>query len=214
MHIDVFHDTACPWCRIGKQHLRTAIAQWMREGGAPVTVTYRSFFLNPAIPPEGYGFREYMHAKGGGRVALEDWFDAPRQAGARAGIIFDFERIDRAPNTLLSHQLIAAAPDALREAMIDALYDAYFQYGQDIGDRATLITIAQEVGMDADTATAALDAADVRASVLADIAFAEQVGITGVPFFIVGGRLAFSGAQPADRILNVLKQAAHEQERS
>ncbi len=98
MRIDVFHDIACPWCRIGKAHLQDALDKW---DGEPVEVHYHPFFLNPSIPPEGYPFKAYMLAKGGGSVPLEQWFAAPREMGQRAGMTFNFEQIEHAPNTML-----------------------------------------------------------------------------------------------------------------
>jgi predicted DsbA family dithiol-disulfide isomerase len=204
MRIDVFHDTACPWCRIGKAHLKQAIAQWT---GDPVTVQYHAFFLNPDIPPEGYPFREYMTAKGGGQVPMEGWFDAPRQMGQQAGLTFNFEAIDRAPNTTRSHQLIMLAPPDLQEQVIDAVYAAYFEQGQDIGDLDVLVSIAAACGLDAETVRAELAADSQQAAVMASARQGAQIGVRGVPFFIVNQRLAFSGAQPADVILDVMRQA-------
>ena len=94
MQIDVFHDIACPWCRIGKAHLKQALQNWH---GEPVEVSYRAYFLNPDIPVEGYEFAPYMTAKGGGRVPMEQWFAQPRDAGERAGVVFNFDRIEKAP---------------------------------------------------------------------------------------------------------------------
>jgi predicted DsbA family dithiol-disulfide isomerase len=205
MRIDVFHDTACPWCRIGKQHLKLALAQW---DGEPVTVHYHAYFLNPAIPPAGYRFQEYMHAKGGGRVPLEQWFTAPREMGARAGVIFNFEKIEYAPNTLLSHCLIAAVPEPQRESIIDAVYAAYFEHGRNIGDLDILLAIAHENGIDPHALRPQLETETTRENVLADAAQAQQLGITGVPFFIFNQRLAFSGAQSPITILSVLEQTS------
>ena len=78
MQIDLFHDTACPWCRIGKRHLQLALAQW---DGEPVQVRYLTFFLNERIPAAGEDFKPYMNAKVGGRIPLEQMFAGPRQAG-------------------------------------------------------------------------------------------------------------------------------------
>ena len=119
MHIDLFSDTVCPWCRIGKRHLELALQDWP---GEPPTIRYRSFFLDPTIPPEGHDFREHMTAKGGGRVPLEQFFAAPRERGAAVGLTFNFEAITRAPNTLLSHRLVALAPEEKRGELLDALY--------------------------------------------------------------------------------------------
>ena len=208
MHIDVFSDTVCPWCRIGKRHLELALAEWARETAEPVTLRYRSFFLDPTTPPEGRDFRGHMTAKGGGRVPLEQFFAAPRERGAAVGLTFNFEAIEKAPNTLLSHRLVYITPEPQRGALLDALYAAYFEFGRDIGDRDVLVDVAAAVGLDAAETRTQLAGDTGAAEVMADVAFARQVGITGVPFFIFNERVAFSGAQPPDVILRVLRQAA------
>lgn len=203
MRIDVYHDTACPWCRIGKAHLKQALEQW---DGPPVAVHYHTFFLNPAIPAEGHNFREYMTAKGGGRVPMEGWFARPREMGAQVGLTFNFERITMAPNTLLSHRLIALAPEAVREGVIDAVYAAYFEHGQDIGDVGVLVEIGAAHGMDPAALRAGLAGDAGAAAVLADAARGQQLGVTGVPFFVLENKYALSGAQPPAMILQVMHQ--------
>lgn len=204
MKIDVFHDTACPWCRIGKSHLQLALADWPE----PVQVEYHTFFLNDAIPPEGVEFRPYMRQKGGNRIPLEQFFDAPRLRGAEVGLVFNFEQIEKAPNTTLSHRLIALTPPEQKEAVIEAVYAAYFEHGRDIGDLDELVSIAAACGLDAATIRAQLQTDDGLAQVLAEAEWARAQGISGVPFFIVNGRYAFSGAQPPHLIRRVLEQAA------
>ena len=208
MHIDLFSDTVCPWCRIGKRQLELALAEWARETAEPVTLRYRSFFLDPTIPPEGRDFRGHMMAKGGGRVPLEQFFAAPRERGAAVDLTFNFEAIGKAPNPLLSHRLVYIAPEANRGALLDALYAAYFEFGRDVGDLDVLVDVAEAAGLDAAETRAQLAGDAGTAEVLADVEFARQVGISGVPFFIFNDRLAFSGAQPPDVILRVLRQAA------
>jgi predicted DsbA family dithiol-disulfide isomerase len=208
MKIDVFHDTACPWCRIGKQHLKLALAGWE---GEPVAVAYHTFFLNDSIPPEGYAFRPYMQAKGGNRVPLEQFFEMPRQRGAEVGLVFNFEQIEKAPNTTLSHWLIALAPEEQKEAVIDAVYAAYFEHGRDIGNLDVLVDIAAECGLDAETIRQQLQSDAGLDEVLAEAEWARQQGISGVPFFIIDGRYAFSGAQPPHMIRRVLDQVSSEQ---
>jgi len=201
MHIDLFSDTVCPWCRIGKRHLELALADWP---GEPPTIRYRSFFLDPTIPPEGKDFRAHMSAKGGGRVPLEQFFAAPRERGAAVGLTFNFEAIERAPNTLLSHRLVALAPEEKRGELLDALYAAYFEHGQDVGDAAVLVNVAAACGMDASATATALAGDAGTAEVLADVEYARQVGISGVPFFVFNGRYALSGAQPPATLRKVL----------
>lgn len=204
MQIHVFHDTACPWCRIGKAHLKTALAQW---DGEPVTVQYHTFFLNATIPVEGAEFRSYMLAKGGHQVPLEAFFDGPRRAGAAAGLTFNFEAITTAPNTLLSHRLIALTPPDRKEAIIDAIYAAYFEHGQDIGDLDVLVDVAVKTGWDAAEIHALLVSDTAEAAVKAEAQQAQELGVTGVPFFVVDNLFAFSGAQAPETILQVLRQA-------
>lgn len=203
MQIDLFHDTACPWCRIGKRHLQLALAQWE---GEPVQVLYRTFFLNQRIPAAGEDFKPYMQAKAGGRNPLEQMFAGPRQAGERVGLRFDFDAIIRAPNTLLSHRLIALAPDSHKEAVIDAVYAAYFEQGRDIGNLEVLADIAGEAGLERAAMRESLLTDAAQEQVLADAQWAQQAGISGVPFFIVNDKYAWSGAQPPDAILRMLRQ--------
>jgi predicted DsbA family dithiol-disulfide isomerase len=207
IQVDVFHDTVCPWCRIGKRHLELALGEW---GGVPVSVNYRAFFLNPDIPPEGYDFRAYMLAKGGGQIPLEQFFTGPREMGAQVGLTFNFEAITRAPNSMLSHRLIYLAPAAQQESVIDALYSAYFEHGQDIGRLETLMSIAAGQSLDVAVLREKLEGDAGLDAVTADVAWAREHGITGVPFFVLNGRYAFSGAQPPHFISGVLQQAADE----
>jgi predicted DsbA family dithiol-disulfide isomerase len=204
MQLDVYHDTVCPWCRIGKRHLQLALAEWRGEA---VDVRYRTFFLNPDIPTEGYPFRAYMNAKGGGRVPLEQWFAAPREAGARVGLTFNFDRIEHAPNSTLSHQMIALVPLAMREAVIDAVYTAYFEHGRNIGDLEVLLSIAQDHQLDTTSLRQDLANNARYDDIMAEVNESRQLGVTGVPFFVVDNRLAFSGAQPPAVILQVLQKA-------
>lgn len=207
MQIDLFSDTVCPWCRIGKRHLELALESW---DGEPVTVRYRSFFLDPTIPPEGRAFKAHMLAKGGGRIGLEGFFATPRQRGAAVGLTFNFEAIEKAPNTMLSHQLAYLAPEKRRGTVFDAIYAAYFEFGRDIGELDVLIDIAREVGLDGAAVRAGLLSGAAETQVLADIDFARQAGISGVPFFIFNDKYAFSGAQPPEMIGRVLAQVAAE----
>ena len=100
------------------------------------------------------------------------------------------------PNTLLSHRLVYITPEPQRGALLDALYAAYFEFGRDIGDRGVLVEVAVAVGLDAAETRTQLAGDTGAAEVMADVAFARQVGISGVPFFIFNERVAFSGAQP------------------
>lgn len=204
MHIDVYHDTVCPWCRIGWRHLQMALERWQ---GEPVTVRHQPFFLNPDTPPEGYDFIPYMQSKFAGRVSLDTLFATPTQAGERVGLTFHFDRVGKSPNTLLSHRLIELAPDDQREQVVEALYDAYFEHGRDIGQLDTLVEIAAECGLEREAIRAALAGDAAEANVLTKVEQAQRLGVQGVPLFVMDNRLAFSGAQPPDVMLQAMQQA-------
>lgn len=204
MKIDVFHDTVCPWCRIGKAHLTQALERW---DGEPVEVAYRTFFLNPSIPPEGADFQTIMMQKGGGYVTeMEQFFARPREMGAQAGLTFNFEAITVAPNSARSHQLINLAPEDQREAVTDALYDAYFEHGRDIGDPDVLAEIGAAHGIE--NVRERIAAGEGLDRLQADVQWARQAGVSGVPMFVINGRYGFSGAQPPEVILDVMERVA------
>lgn len=171
-------------------------------------VVYRAFFLNPSIPAQGYPFREYMQAKGGGRVPLEGFFEGPRQLGLRSGLVFNFEKIEKAPNSLRSHLLINLAPDGVREAVIEAVYAAYFEHGEDIGEIRTLVEIGARHGMDRESTRRRLAAEEGREQVEAEARWAVEHGISGVPFFVIDGKYGFSGAQPPEAIRQYLERVS------
>jgi predicted DsbA family dithiol-disulfide isomerase len=207
MRIDVFQDIACPWCRIGKRHLEQALERWQ---GEPVEVFYRSFLLDPTIPPEGRDFSAYMQAKAGGRAPQGGWFEAPREMGRRVGLVFNFEQIEHAPNTLLSHRLIALAPPEKQPALVDAVYAAYFEHGRNIGSLDVLLEIAAAHGLDAADLRPRLEAREAESQVLDDYDYAREAGISGVPFFVFNEQYGVSGAQPPEVILQVMERVASE----
>lgn len=152
-----------------------------------------------------------MQAKFNGRVDLKDAFEGPRRMGEAVGLTFRMDKVTRAPNSTLSHCLIALAPPDVREQVIEDIYAAYFEHGQDVGDSAVLIQIGERLGMDADRLRVDLTGAAVRAQVEAEAREAGRLGISGVPFFIINDKYAFSGAQPPEVILDVLRRVAEQE---
>lgn len=204
MEIQVFHDTICPWCRIGKANLYKALEEW----GQPVTIRWRAFQLDPTTPKEGLPFREHMTKKFAGRADLSQLFGQVVQAGKSAGVHFDFDRVEYSPNTLLSHQIIALLPDDQATPYVEAVNRAYFEEGRDIGRLDVLLALATECGADAEALRAQVERGEGMGQVEEDLAFGRQVGITGVPFFVLAGKYALTGAQPAGAFLQAFGQAA------
>lgn len=162
--------------------------------------------LNPDIPEQGYDFREYIVAKWGEGISLEQFFDGPSQMGAEVGLIFNFDKITKAPNSLLAHCLIAVTPEHQQADMVEDLYAVYFEHGQDFGDEAVLLALAADHGLDRNQTQTQLRSEALREEIKAQVQDAYEVGVTGVPFFVINKKYAFSGAQPPEAILNILHQ--------
>ena len=202
--IDVVSDVVCPWCYIGKRRLESALA------GLPdiaVKVRWLPFQLDPAIPPDGLDRQAYMEKKFGAE-RYRDITANITAAGESVGIAFAFADIKRAPNTLDAHRLIRWAESAgVQGAVKERLMQLFFVEGRDIGDRAELVEVARQHGMDGDLVARLLaEGADVDA-VRGDIAMAQNLGVNGVPFFILANQLGVSGAQTPDVLRSAILEA-------
>jgi predicted DsbA family dithiol-disulfide isomerase len=201
MNLDVFSDTICPWCFIGKRRLERAL----RERPQPeLKIRWRAFQLNPGMPAEGMERRAYIEAKFGGSDRARTIYDTVRAAGAGEGIEFAFEKIKRTPNTLQSHRLLrlAAAGDR-QDAVLEGLFRAYFLDGRDVGDRAVLAEIGTAAGLDRKETVGYLEGDADTDAVLSEDVLARRAGINGVPCFIFNGRFALSGAQEPEAFFQI-----------
>lgn len=205
MRLDIYSDTICPWCYVGKRRLERALAMRPR---ADITIQWRAFQLNPGMPPEGMSRREYLEVKFGGSDRAQRIYEAVRQAGASEGIAFAFERIRRTPNTFESHRLLRYAHLQGRQAeVLEELFQAYFLRGEDIGDRGVLLHCAVAGGLDEVEASRFLDGQEELEATLAEDRLARRQGINGVPCFIFNGRFALSGAQPPEALVQLMDLA-------
>ncbi len=208
--IDVHFDLICPWCLIGKRHLRTAIEQFRGlHPDVEITVAWRSHQLLPDIPAAGIPYQAFYERRLGSPAAVAARRAQVQAAARTAGIEFAFERIALMPNTQLAHRLIDCAgeiggPEQV-SYLIERLFTAYFTEGRNIGALPVLLAIAAEAGFPAAAIEARLatpEAGDrFRARLAADS------GISGVPFFVFNNRLAISGAHPPASLLAAMEQA-------
>lgn len=202
MHIDIFHDTVCPWCRIGKKNLADALKQLPE---IEVTVRMRPFYLDAHMPPEGKPFRAHLAEKFGQAEKLQPMFEQVQKAGEAAGLVFRFDNIEIAPNTSLSHQWILAAEDRQLD-LSDAIYKAYFEDGRDIGDSDTLYAIAREQGLNAAALKQKVNTIKMQKQLGEDLAYAHRIGLSGVPFFLIDGKYGITGARPASSLAQSIEQ--------
>ena len=194
--LDIISDPICPWCYIGKTNLDRALE---RAGDHPFEIEWHPFQLNPDMPPEGADRRAYLEAKFGGKAQAVQIYARVTEAAAAAGLVFNFEAMERTPNTLNAHRLIHWAGIQGRQSLVvSALFRAYFTEGRDIGDVEVLADLADSAGMDGAVAARLLasdaDIADIRAR---DV-HSREMGVNSVPTFIVDHRHAVPGAQPPE----------------
>jgi predicted DsbA family dithiol-disulfide isomerase len=205
IRVDVWSDIACPWCYVGKRRLETALAQFAHRDD--VEVVWRAFELDPsAVRAEGpYAAR--LARKYGSTVEMaEGRLRAMADTGAKDGIEFRFDRI-RPGNTFTGHRLLHLAADrGVQDALKERLLRAYMTEGDDIADPGVLVRLASEAGIDPDEARAVVSGDAYAKEVREDESEARQLGISGVPFFVIG-RYGVSGAQPAGALLQVLEKA-------
>jgi predicted DsbA family dithiol-disulfide isomerase len=202
MKIDVISDTICPWCFIGKRRLDRALSQ---RPDIDVKVYWRPFRLDPTIPDGGVDRRTYLKRKFGDSPKSRLMSAALRDAGEREGIVFNFDRIEKTPNTLDSHRLIRwASSTGQQSRIVEALFQAYFTDGRDIGDRQTLADIAGDCGMDSELVLGLLESESDADRVAAEDGLARKIGIEGVPTFFFAGRYLLSGAEDVDTLVKVL----------
>lgn len=214
--LDVWSDIACPWCYVGKRRLEDALKSYRDKTDEDVSVRWRSFQLDSRAPAEYDADVRYVQrlARKYGRSEAEaqGMIDSMRVTAQKEGLDFDFVSI-RAGNTFDAHRLLHFAHEqGLQDALKERLFSAYLCEGALMSDGDTLVRCAQDVGLEAADARAVLASDKYASAVRDDQATASQIGVRGVPFFVVASRFGLSGAQPPGQILEVLLQASREQE--
>ena len=208
--IDVISDMVCPWCYLGKARLELAIAEV--QDRVSVDVTYRPYQLNPDMPVEGVDHKAWLTEKLG-EERLAESHKTLTQLGSAVGIAYDFDAIKIAPNTMDAHRLAmwAHAEDPqLQEKVMTRLFKAFFEEGRNIGDHAVLTDIAGEAGLDKELIARLLASDADKDTIKSEIDAASQMGVSGVPFFIIDQKYAISGAQEKELFVEALLDVAKE----
>ena len=195
--LEILSDPICPWCYLGAGNLMRALSE---RDAHPFAIRWRPYLLDPSLPPEGVDRAAYLAAKFGAGRDIDAAHARIAAMGAEVGLAYRFDRITRTPSTLDAHRLVHwAAVENLQTRTAMELFRRYFELGEDISDPSVLTaTAATEAGLDP-AAVARLLAGDAdRAEVAAEARAARDMGVTGVPTFILGGQYVLTGAQPVD----------------
>lgn len=208
LHIQIVSDFICPWCFIGKRRLEQALE---KVPGIEPVISWRPFFLDPEIPPEGVDREDYIKDKYEPEKAV-GIFEAIREIGEEAGINFLFDRIERTPNTLDAHRLMLWAEDENCDADVsENLFVSYFLEGGDIGDQELLGDIAAMSGMDAERVREKLYEEEDSELVLQNIEESKAIGIKALPTFIINNAFVIAGAEQPELLAQALIKIADNQ---
>jgi predicted DsbA family dithiol-disulfide isomerase len=206
--IDVISDAICPWCYIGKRHLERALDMLEGQHKLRFTVAWHPFQLNPDMPAEGVDRAQYRLAKFGSAERSKQMDERITEVAAGVGIQFHLDKLTRTPNTLKAHRLIRlAGQKGVQDGVVEALFDAYFCNGADIGDDKVLADIGHRGGLDYDAVVTMLAGDEGHREVVAGDQMARNCGIQGVPSFALQGHVLFSGAVPADEMASAFRRA-------
>jgi predicted DsbA family dithiol-disulfide isomerase len=206
MKVEIFSDVACPWCYIGKRRFETALGQFEQSG--QIEINWRSYQLDPAAPRNsGLGLNELLAQKYG--MSIQQAAAANERVttlAAEEGLDYHLEKT-RYGNTFDAHRLIQLAADRqLQNEVEERFFKAYFTEGLALDDPETLVKLVSEVGLDASEARAVLAGDKYADEVRSDIEEARELGIQGVPFFVIDEKYGISGAQPTEVFKKALDQ--------
>lgn len=206
--LDVVSDVMCPWCYIGKRRLEQALAA---TAAVDIDVRWRPFQLDATIPEGGVDRQEYLSKKFNGPEGAENVYKSVREAGVAEDIPFNFEAITRSPNTINAHRVVRWSHSVgMQDQVMEGLFKSYFVDGGDLTDNNVLIEVAAAAGMDRDIIERLINSdADIEET-KNEIALAQQMGVTGVPTFIVGQKYAIVGAQGPEVIASAIAKVMEE----
>ncbi len=203
LQVDVVSDIVCPWCYIGKRRLRGAMTRLQ----GPSVVRWHPMQLYPDVPAKGADFEPFLEQRFGDLAGVHSVMRQLTATGTDLGIAFDFENIKRVPNTLDAHRLVYSAGTQQQDQLIESLFSGFFEHGLDISDRDVLVSLAEQSGIEGGLAHKALNDERTREAVLSEQERMKQLGLSGVPSFLLNRRLSVSGAQDTDTLIQAFDYA-------
>ena len=207
--LNIVSDIICPWCYIAKKQLASALALGFETAQltSHFDVTWRPFELNPDMPINGVDRVSYRTQKFGSWERSQALDADVAAAGKRVGINFRHDLMARTPNSFQAHRLILlAGRDDRQNAVVDALFKAYFTEGRDVGETSVLVEISAEAGLDAERVLKFLHSNVGADEIRSQEQSAMNAEISGVPTFMLNGEVIFSGAVGAEAMATYFKK--------
>jgi predicted DsbA family dithiol-disulfide isomerase len=207
MKVEIWSDVMCPFCYIGKRRFEKALEQF--PGKESIELVWKSFQLNPGMKAEpGKNISQYLsEVKGWSLTQAKQANDYVTNMAKEVGLYYDFDKAVVA-NSFDAHRLIQfARVNGKGDAMEEQLFKAYFTNGKNIADHDTLLQLAMSIGLHNEAVKKVLTSNEYAAAVQKDIYEAHQIGVRGVPYFVMNDRYAISGAQATETFLGALNKA-------
>lgn len=205
--INVVSDVVCPWCYVGKRRLEKAIHKLSDK--YEFEVEYSPFELNPQMPKGGMSQKDYLSKKFGGEARYEQITAHTTAVAETEGLAFHFDRQKVSPNTRDAHRVIQLANKSGKQlALVEALFKAYFTDGVDLSDHTNLIAIAVACGMNEEEVRDLLQGESGVVEIEMKERQLQQLGISGVPFYIIDNRFGISGAQQPEAFIQAFDDVA------
>jgi predicted DsbA family dithiol-disulfide isomerase len=202
--IDIVSDVACPWCYIGKNRLENAINKTGDE--FDFEVNFKPFQLDPTIPKEGLDRKTYFANKFGSDERVEEIYHRVESAGHSVGVDFKFREIPKAINTLPLHILLKSAEkEGFQQELAKAFFEAYMVKPQDLSNPLTIVNILKTFGWEENKTLELMNNEALAYEIKNEIAHYQQLGVSGVPFFIINNKYGISGAQPSESFISAFK---------
>lgn len=203
IRLDIFSDPICPWCFIGKHNLFAALSG---VDNNLFSIDWHPFQLNPDMPEGGMDRRAYLETKFGGKEGAVQAYLPVVEHAKSAGLAINFEAIIKTPNTLKALCLIHWAKlEGCQAEIVQALFEAYFYHGKDIGDAEILVNIAAEAGMETDMVKRLFASGQDKLEIQERDASARDMGVRAVPTVIVAGQHVVSGSQSVEMWQSVIE---------
>ena len=201
MKIKVYADTICGWCFIGQTNLEKALENFKDK---KIEVEHIPFQLNPDMPEDGMLRSDYLNIKFGGKEFAAPMYASMTQKAKEIGLSFNLEKINKTPNTVLSHLLILLAKENGKENDVKKeIYTSYFISGEDIGDREVLIKVAEKNNISKENF---INYISKNSQIISSYQkTAKEKNISGVPFFEIENQYV-SGAQSSEYLRNFIKE--------
>lgn len=214
MTIEIWSDVMCPFCYIGKRKFENALTQFPHKDD--VEVIWKSFQLNPNLKTDAHkNTHQYLaEVKGWSLEEAKKMSDHVTNLAKQVGLTYHLDKAVVA-NSFDAHRFSCLAKKhGLQDKAEERLFLAYFTEGKNTADHATLIQLGVEIGLEADEIKQMLEGNEYAVEVQQDIIEAQQVGVRGVPFFVLGGKYAISGAQETALFLEALNRTWEEVEKT